>query len=632
MKTTTLRVNGICNAACPFCELPGGSMLDGAGFERAIAQVAADLERGVTELRISGGEPLLEPRLAELVAHVRALGIERVTLETNASCAQDGTLAAELAHAGLSDVLWALNATDAAAGDLAYGAAGMHEAAFQGAQAFVDAGLPVVARTPLSAPNLAGLGSIPAWLRRELPQVSAWWLRPIMRSERAEGDPGLLPTLEALELAIRAASREARLHDLPIHIEDDLGLPICLLRGDAHALASLGRHPNRDRSRTHFFAEACSGCAARDQCPGQPKVYAQVHAPWTTHPFARAPRALLTRRSRPEQLVIYDRTFEAGTQLSGPQVTIRVVMPCNQDCTFCFVDRTSTGLPDEAIVSAIDHAAEQGACRVSFSGGEPTLHRQLAEFIAHATALQIEEREIQTNALLLGGDDGALAEGLAEAGLTQAVVSLHAVDPARYLRITGAGTPEAALRGVRRLLDRGVRVELNVVHNRDNLDHLGDIVDVVAAQVPEAKVLLSVTYIVDGLPRDWDLVAVRYTDAVPHLVDAMLRARKHGLDYRMSGRCGTPPCAWRGHLDALFSFSLLDVAGEEADRGHRYVSACDGCAARAHCYGVNLAYLDQFGEAEFAALTPEIWEEARRAADAVAVAPRHASRDQSRER
>ena len=71
----------------------------------------------------------------------------------------------------------------------------------------------------------------------------------------------------------------------------------------------------------------------------------------------------MARKSRPEQLVIYDQTVEQGDELMGPQVTIRVVMPCNQDCTFCFVDRTSPSLSDQAIEAAIDEAAEKGLLR-----------------------------------------------------------------------------------------------------------------------------------------------------------------------------------------------------------------------------------------------------------------------------
>ena len=81
----------------------------------------------------------------------------------------------------------------------------------------------------------------------------------------------------------------------------------------------------------------------------------------------------------------------------------------------------------------------------------------------------------------------------------------------------------------------------------------------------------------------------------------------------MAGRCGTPPCAWQGHLKDLHAFELLDVAAStdgSAGEGHRFLSACDSCAARAHCYGISEDYLRRFGEQEFEAIASERWEEA----------------------
>jgi hypothetical protein len=59
---------------------------------------------------------------------------------------------------------------------------------------------------------------------------------------------------------------------------------------------------------------------------------------------------------------------------------------------------------------------------------------------------------------------------------------------------------------------------------------------------------------------------------------------------------------------------MLDVAtsqGGEAGEGHRFLAACEGCAARAHCYGVSEDYLRRFGEDEFAAVDPVRWAEAQ---------------------
>ena len=599
-----VEVNGRCNVGCAFCELKDRPELDDSRLAALLAQLRADRDAGAHRLRIGGGEPTLEPRLTELVAGARDLGYETVLLETNGTVASLAEVAPRLATAGVTDVLWAIPSADPAVTDAITGLPGSHVAALAGIKALSAAGVRVIARTPLVASALPGLPAMPAWLQAEVPGLVGWWLRPLRRSPRSTFDATLIPPLAELGPALVAAARTARQLGLPLEVDDEVGLPLCLVRQASDALAGLRRHPHRDRRESHFKTEPCQGCAASSDCPGQPNVYRDLHGAWEVAPFQRAPRALVARKSRPEQLVIYDHTVEQGDTLVGPQVTIRVVMPCNQDCTFCFVDRTSPSLTDEAVEAAIDAAVAAGASRVSFSGGEPTLHRRLVDFVARASAARISEVELQTNALLLG--DSERCDALVAAGVNQAVVSLHAVDPVRYLAITGAGTPDEVIAGVRNLLDRGVRVELNVVQNAANMDHLADIVAEVAARIPEVEVLFSVTFIVDGLPRAWGEVAVRYADAVPHLAAGMAAARDGGVAYRLTGRCGTPPCSWRGRLDELERFGLLEIA-EEPEPSHSYVPACEGCAARGHCYGINTSYLRQFGGAEFQALTAEEW-------------------------
>lgn len=604
METTMLQVNGVCNAGCSFCALSEtASLSDGAGMDAAFRRLESDHAAGAVHLRLGGGEPMLFTQLADVVRRARALGFTQVTLETNATMASFPGRATELAEAGLTHVLWALNGPGEAANGAVFGFEGAGEASLKGAKAFASAGVRVIARSPMSAGTLEGLPAIAAYLREQIPSVDAWWLRPLDRQPSAPFELSELPSWDALRRVLPKALLAARRVGLEVRIEDETGLPLCLLSGSPGLL----KHwDGRQRSEEGVKDAGCMTCAVVDECRGQPASYRRAHGPLVVRPFATRPKALMGAEARLERLITYHQTGHGGSRAAGPQVTIRVIMPCNQSCTFCFVDRTSPS-PDEAMVfSAIDEAATAGADRVSFSGGEPTLHPRLADYIRRAAELEIPGVEIQTNALRLV--DEGLCDTLVDAGLNKAVVSFHAVDPERYLQITGAGTPEEVLQGVRNLLDRGVRVEVNVVHCQANLRELEAIVDLLADRVPEVLVLLSVTYIVSGVRREWEQVALRYSDAVPHLAGALRLARKRGLAIRLTGRCSVPPCVWAREGSELRHLDIPDVNVGESEDGHVYFEPCTRCAARPHCYGLSRDYVNQFGEGEFRAISAEHWE------------------------
>ena len=63
MDTTTLSVNGICNAGCSFCALSGQAAAD---LGSAMSRLEDDFATGARHLRIGGGEPMLLPELTDL--------------------------------------------------------------------------------------------------------------------------------------------------------------------------------------------------------------------------------------------------------------------------------------------------------------------------------------------------------------------------------------------------------------------------------------------------------------------------------------------------------------------------------------------------------------------------------------
>ena len=125
-----------------------------------------------------------------------------------------------------------------------------------------------------------------------------------------------------------------------------------------------------------------------------------------------------------------------------------------------------TMLSFEEIMRVVRIMAQLGIRKVKVTGGEPLVRRGVPAFIKKLKALpMIEKVTLTTNGLLLGSymeeaetfSPGSLPDGIN--------ISLNALDPQRYRRITrheGTG-PEAILHLIGLLLEKNIQVKLNCV-------------------------------------------------------------------------------------------------------------------------------------------------------------------------
>jgi cyclic pyranopterin phosphate synthase len=113
-----LSVIEACNFRCPYC-MPADQVPDDYGFDSASRLSFDEIETlvrgfvrvGVSKLRITGGEPLLRKRLAELIARLAAIkGLTDIALTTNGSLL--ASQAGALHEAGLHRVTVSLDALD----------------------------------------------------------------------------------------------------------------------------------------------------------------------------------------------------------------------------------------------------------------------------------------------------------------------------------------------------------------------------------------------------------------------------------------------------------------------------------------------------------------------------------------
>jgi len=145
---------------------------------------------------------------------------------------------------------------------------------------------------------------------------------------------------------------------------------------------------------------------------------------------------------------------------------ISVTDRCNERCLYCMPEgyrgwaQRADHLTAEEILRLVRVAAGLGFRKFRLTGGEPLVRADILEIVRCMAAIPgVEIIGLSTNGTRLA----ALARPLREAGVRSVNISLDALTPELYHRITG-GDVAAVLAGVRAAVDAGFeRVKLNTV-------------------------------------------------------------------------------------------------------------------------------------------------------------------------
>ena len=186
---------------------------------------------------------------------------------------------------------------------------------------------------------------------------------------------------------------------------------------------------------------------------------------------------------------------------------VSVTDRCNFRCTYCMPVGGVAWLPKDDLLSFEEiqrvtaaAAGVWGVDHVKLTGGEPTLRHDLVGLARRLRDVAgVREVSVTTNGFKLIDLGGPLAE----AGVARVTVSLDSLDADKFKAITRTGDLATVLAGVRRAMDVGLGVKLNVVAMRG---------------VNDGEVAAFA-----GLTRDWP-VTVRFIEYMPLGDSAMLQA------------------------------------------------------------------------------------------------------------
>eukprot|EP01041_Mallomonas_annulata_P006087 gene6087-12284_t len=153
---------------------------------------------------------------------------------------------------------------------------------------------------------------------------------------------------------------------------------------------------------------------------------------------------------------------------------ISLTEKCNLRCVYCMPLQGVDLSPKEHLLtldeckSIIRTFSDLGVTKLRFTGGEPTISRNLRELVQYSSQIPtIKSVGITTNGIILGSQ----LDGLVDAGVTSINISLDTLIPARFGAITRRDEKliYRVLSAVHAAVAKGVKVKVSPCGDDDNL-------------------------------------------------------------------------------------------------------------------------------------------------------------------
>lgn len=293
----------------------------------------------------------------------------------------------------------------------------------------------------------------------------------------------------------------------------------------------------------------------------------------------------------------YQINYSGGDRSNG---FLRLGFRCNQDCHFCWQDRSWPDAPQEYYERWLEELAAAGIFSVTITGGEPTLNRSLPDLVRRATFDHGVAVILETNAIRFAKPE--YAKQLKDSGVAELFVSYHSPDARISDEMTRArGTHERTEAGILGALEAGIPINLNCVIERRNfrdLEHHARAIVERFVEPSASNLVRCVTYSMAMDYRDhalWEARAVSLDEVEPHLAAAVRVLGGAGVPVQALGTCGFPPCVLRNVPEAIWWMDTELVDAQDA-AGRAHAEVCERCSERNRCLGPRWEYVRMFGD------------------------------------
>jgi len=295
------------------------------------------------------------------------------------------------------------------------------------------------------------------------------------------------------------------------------------------------------------------------------------------------------------------------------KIEIVVGFSCNNNCVFCSVGNRNFDKTTYQVKEDIRKAAKETKKEINFTGGEPTIRKDILKIIKFCRKLDFDRIELQTNGRMLAYS--TFAKKIVEYGITNVYISFHAPTETLQDFITQSkGSFKESIQGLRNILDLDVRLQTNTVISKLNYKVLGKLM-IFFHDLKVREVELDFLRPMGNAWKHFDLVVPKKSEISPYLEDTLNIAEDLAFDNVFVD--DYPLCFMKKFRQNNADYiAMLQGLKQHDEQGFSYPTPqskpiqihenqkakglpCMECSFGAHCEGDWNEYIQKMGWDEF---------------------------------
>jgi len=466
-KAAYMQVTRECNNECVFCSNP--QFDKDYTFDEAKKRIDEFREDGITEIILTGGEPTLVKFLPDLIDYIVQIGLTARMITNGIELTEQ--LCEKLVKSGLIDVNISIHDTEERVADRLSQKNHLQKS-LTGLRNAILAKMNVTINSTINSLNCMNLTRNVKYMIENFPEIRHFVfnnLDPGMADGRMVSRAGLNPWVVAkfidYEIELKKMVDLLKSNNKTFRIER---VPLCYMRGFEEFSTETRKIVKDERYICSFIdendtnvrkvnatdlrtkTETCRQCLLNNICGGVQPEYLNLHGGDELYPVFDNPRRIVNAIRSKERL----------------EVNLGKV--CNNECLFCMSKRTGEVqkfTPFEQVKN--DILRYEGFEKIIFLGGEPTIYPEFKELVKLCKG-RFKSIGLITNGRRLS--DAKFLKELVDAGLDNVSVSVHNHKKEVEDYLTQKEGFDEKVKGLRNLLKLGVKVFVNIVLTKKNLD------------------------------------------------------------------------------------------------------------------------------------------------------------------